>query len=150
MPKPCGFYHRNLTVLQTETLRVLDSAPTYCEAIRVHAYSESYASRLGIHVWRQKVAFQKYKTFNGYLNSIFTLNPSIDNYFIESQLKSGYKPQLDLDFLNFNNIFKLEVARCKLGRAQFKSWIDEFNHNESLRVELGIQSRHKLTVRQIV
>ena len=147
MPKPCGFYHRNLTVLQTETLRVLDSAPTYCEAIRVHAYSESYASRLGIHVWRQKVAFQKYKTFNGYLNSIFTLNPSIDNYFIESQLKSGYKPQLDLDFLNFNNIFKLEVARCKLGRAQFKSWIDEFNHNESLRVELGIQSRHKLTVR---
>jgi len=95
----------------------------------------------------QEIAFQKYTTFNGYLNNIFTLNPSIDNYFIEFQLKSGYKPQLDMDFLNFNNIFKLEVARCKLGRAQFTSWIDEFNYNESLRAELGIQSRHKLTMR---
>jgi len=69
MPKPCGFYHRNLTVLDSHTTRIaqryvdapsrgetrgsLDSAPTYCEAIRVHAGSESYASRLGIHVWRE-------------------------------------------------------------------------------------------------
>lgn len=95
----------------------------------------------------QKIAFQKYTTFNGYLSNIFTLNPSVDNYFMEFQSKSGYKPQLDMDFLSFNNIFKLEVARCKLGRAQFTSWIDEINYNDSLRAELGIQSRHKLTVR---
>jgi len=95
----------------------------------------------------QEIAFQKYATFNGYLSNIFMLNPSIDNYFIEFQLKSGYKPQFDMDFLNFNNIFKLEVARCKLGRAHFNSWIDEFNYNESLRAELGVQSQHKLTVR---
>lgn len=54
----------------------------------------------------QEIAFQKYTTFNGYLSNIFTLNPSVDNYFMEFQSKSGYKPQLDMDFLNFNNIFK--------------------------------------------
>ncbi len=95
----------------------------------------------------QKIAFQEYNTFKGYLSNIFTLNPSVDYYFKEFQLKSGYKPQLDMDFLNFHNIFKLEVARCKLQHAQFTSWIDEFNYNESLRAELGIQSRHMLTVR---
>jgi hypothetical protein len=63
------------------------------------------------------------------------------------QLKLRYKPQSNLDFLNFNNIFKLEVARCKLGYSHFNSWVDEINYNESLRAELGIQSRNKLTVR---
>ena len=46
-----------------------------------------------------------------------------------------------------NNIFKLEVARCKLGRPHFNSWIDEINYNESLRSELGIKSKLKLTER---
>ncbi len=63
------------------------------------------------------------------------------------ELKLGYQPQKDTDFLNLNNIFKLEVARCKLGRPNFNSWIDEINYNESLRAELGIQSRVKLTER---
>ena len=94
----------------------------------------------------QVTAFQKYTNFHGYLSNIFMLNPSLDNYFIDLQLKSGYKPQNDNDFLNFNNIFKLEVARCKLGIAHFNYWIDEFNYNESLRAELGIESKNKLTV----
>jgi hypothetical protein len=95
----------------------------------------------------QRFAFQKYSTFDGYMRNIFMLNPSIDNYFLDLQLKSGYGPQQDNDLLNFNNIFKLEVARCKLGRPHFDSWIDEINYNECLRVELGIQSKFKLTVR---
>jgi hypothetical protein len=94
----------------------------------------------------QVTAFNKYTSFHGYLSNIFMLNPSLDNYFMELQLKSKYKPQNDNDFLNFNNIFKLEVARCKLGIAHFTSWIDEFNYNESLRTELGINSKHKLTL----
>lgn len=94
----------------------------------------------------QVTAFQKYTNFHGYLSNIFMLNPSRDNYFIDLQLKSGYKPQNDHDFLNFNNIFKLEVARCKFGIAHFNHWIDEFNYNESLRAELGIESKSKLTV----
>jgi len=56
-------------------------------------------------------------------------------------------PQQDSDFLNLNNIFKLEVARCKLGRPHFNSWIDEINYNESLRAELGIESKLKLNER---
>ncbi len=37
--------------INAETLRVLDSAPTYAlQGIRVYAGSESYASRLGTHV----------------------------------------------------------------------------------------------------
>ncbi len=94
----------------------------------------------------QVLAFQKYTNFYGYLSNLFMLNPLLDNYFMELQLKSQYKPQNDNDFLNFNNIFKLEVARCKLGIAHFAHWIDEFNYNESLRAELGIHSKHKLTV----
>lgn len=95
----------------------------------------------------QRIAFEEYKNFDGYLGNLFTLNPSIDNYFQDLQLKLGYRPQHDLDFLNFNNIFKLEVARCKLGRPHFNSWIDEINYNEALRAELGIQSKLKLNER---
>jgi hypothetical protein len=95
----------------------------------------------------QRIAFQEYRTFHGYLGNIFALNPSLDNYFLNLQLKLGYEPQQDSDYLNLNNIFKLEVARCKLGRPHFISWIDEINYNGSLRAELGIQSKNKLTER---
>lgn len=92
-------------------------------------------------------AFQTYSTFDGYLNHLFTLNPSIDEFFMNVQINHGYKPQKNYDFLNFNNIFKLEVARCKLGYTHFNSWILEFNQNESLRNELGILSRYHLDER---
>lgn len=95
----------------------------------------------------QRIAFLKYENFRGYLGNLFTLNPSVDNYFMDLQLKLGYQPQQDTDSLNLNNIFKLEVARCKLGRPNFNSWIDEINYNEALRAELGIQSKLKLTER---
>ena len=95
----------------------------------------------------QKIAFQVYPNFDGYLNNIFRLNPSADNFFWNLQLKLGYKPQNDLDFLNLNNIFKIEMARCKYGYSNFNAWVDEFNNNQSLRVELGIKSKHKLTER---
>lgn len=95
----------------------------------------------------QILAFQKYSTFDGYMRNIFMLNPSIDNFFMDFQLKSGYGPQQDNDLLNFNNIFKIEVARCKMGHPHFNSWINEINSNKCLRVELGIQSNYKLTER---
>ncbi len=98
----------------------------------------------------QKIAFQEYPNFDGYLNNIFRLNPSVDNYFLDLQLKLGYKPQTNHDFLNLNNIFKMEFARCKFGYSNFNSWIDEFNYNQSLRAELGIQSTHKLTERSYI
>jgi hypothetical protein len=95
-----------------------------------------------------RIAFNEYTTFHGYLGNLFMLNPSIDNYFLDLQLKLGYEPQLD--FLNLNNIFKLEVARCKLGRPHFNSWIDEINYNEPLKAELGIQSKFKITERSYI
>jgi predicted patatin/cPLA2 family phospholipase len=87
----------------------------------------------------QILAFQKYSTFHGYLNNIFA--------FMNRQMNHGYKPQQNFDFLNFNNIFKLEITRCKLGYTHFNSWIMEFNQNTSLRKELGILSQYHLTVR---
>ncbi|KAF5425308.1 MAG: hypothetical protein C5S44_00435 [Candidatus Methanocomedens sp.] len=75
----------------------------------------------------QIIAFQKYDTFHGYLNKLFVLNSSLDEFFMNMQMNHGYKPQHNCDFLNFNNIFKFEVARCKLGYTHFNSWIMEFN-----------------------
>lgn len=37
----------------------------------------------------QKTAFKEYGNFHGYLGNLFTLNPSLDNYFMNLQLKSG-------------------------------------------------------------
>ncbi len=48
----------------------------------------------------QRIAFNEYTTFRGYLGNLFMLNPSIDNYFLDFQLKLGYEPQLD--FLSLN------------------------------------------------
>jgi len=95
----------------------------------------------------QILAFKKYDSFHGYLNNMFALNPSLDEFFINMQMNYGYEPQHNFDFLNFNNIFKLEISRCKLGYTHFNSWIMEFNQNKSLRMELGIQSQYDLTVR---
>ncbi len=41
-----------------------------------------------------RIAFNEYTTFHGYLGNLFMLNPSIDNYFLDLQLKLGYEPQL--------------------------------------------------------
>lgn len=95
----------------------------------------------------QIIAFQKYASFDGYLGNMFILNLSIDEFFIDMQINHGYKPQQGLEFLNFNNIFKLEIARCTLGYMHFNSWIMEFNQNESLRNELGIESQRQLSMR---
>ncbi len=94
----------------------------------------------------QITGFQNYTTFRGYLSNLFALNPSLDAFFIDLQSKYGYKPQVSHDFLSFNNILKLEIARCKLGYEHFNSWVAEFNQNESLRQELGIQSQYQLSM----
>lgn len=94
----------------------------------------------------QVAAFKKYTTFRGYLSNLFALNPSLDAFFIDLQSKYGYKPQDNHDFLSFNNILKLEIARCKLGYEHFNSWVTEFNQNESLRQELGIQGHYPLSM----
>lgn len=93
----------------------------------------------------QIVAFNNYTNFNGYLGNMFALNPSLDDYFTKMQAIAGYNPQTDT--LNFNNIIKLEVARCKLGYVHIDSFVTEFNQNPKLRIELGIQSQEQLTVR---
>ena len=111
----------------------------------VPANNEKYME--GVLTESQIFAFQTYSTFNGYLNHLFALNPSVDDFFMNMQIDHGYKPQHNFDILNFNNIFKLEVTRCKLGYTHFNSWIMEFNQNESLRKELGILSHYQLTER---
>ncbi len=94
----------------------------------------------------QIVVFQKSAKFRGYLSNLFALNPSLDIFFKDLQLKYGYKPQENHDFLSFNNILKLEIARCKLGYEHFNAWIAEFNQNDSLRQELGIQSQYQISM----
>jgi hypothetical protein len=93
----------------------------------------------------QIIAIQNYKSFKGYIGNMFALNPSIDEFFRRIQDIEGYNPQTDT--LNFNNIIKLEIARCKLGYTNFDSFITEFNQNPKIRIELGIQSQKQLTSR---
>jgi len=93
----------------------------------------------------QIVAFNKYTNFNGYLGNMFALNPSLDDFFTKMQAIEGYNPQTDT--LNYNNIIKLEIARCKLGYVHIDSFVTEFNQNPKLRIELGIQCQEQLTVR---
>lgn len=89
-------------------------------------------------------AFQNLKKFNGYLGNIFMLNPSIDAYFDSVQVSIGYMPQLETSALN--NVFKLEIARCKLGYSNFESFIRDYNQNQALRRELKIKSGEKITL----
>jgi hypothetical protein len=86
----------------------------------------------------QILAFQSFKKFKGYLGNIFALNPSLDGYFNNVQVSIGYTPQLEA--LSLNNIFKLEIARCKLGYSNFESFIRDYNQNQALRKELKIRS----------
>jgi len=88
-------------------------------------------------------AFQNLKKFNGYLGNIFALNP-FDAYFNNVQLSIGYTPYLETSA--FTNVFKLEIARCKLGYSNFESFIREYNQNQALRKELKINSREKITL----
>ncbi len=139
---------RAIHVFQTRLTDFIDGAILFIKRkIRLpyktkplQADSEKYMR--GVIPGNQIAAFQKYATFRGYLSNMFALNPSLDTFFMDLQLKHGYKPQEKHDFLSFNNIFKLEIARCKLGYEHFNAWIAEFNQNESLRQELGIQSKH--------
>ncbi len=89
-------------------------------------------------------AFQYLKKFNGYLGDIFALNHSLDTYFNNVQLSIGYTPYLETSA--FNNVFKLEIARCKLGYSNFESFIREYNQNQALRKEIKINSREKITL----
>ena len=89
-------------------------------------------------------AFQNLKKFNGYLGNIFALNPSLDAYFNNVQVSIDYTPQLEA--LAFNNVFKLEIARCKLGYSNFESFVRDYNQNQALRKELKINSGEKITL----
>lgn len=92
----------------------------------------------------QILSFQNFKNFHGYLGDIFALNPSLDNFFIELQASVDYHPQHES--LNFNNILKLEIARCKMGYSNFESFIREFNQNKALRKELKIENSDRITL----
>jgi len=92
----------------------------------------------------QILAFQNLKKFKGYLGNIFALNPSLDIYFKKLQVSLGYKPQLEA--LAFNNVLKLEIAKCKLGYSYFESFIRDYNQNQALRNELKINNREKITL----
>lgn len=63
---------------------------------------------------------------------------------MELQVSMDYHPQHES--LNFNNILKLEIARCKMGYSNFESFIREFNHNKALRKELKIENRDRITL----
>jgi hypothetical protein len=89
-------------------------------------------------------AFQFLKKFKGYLGDIFVLNPSVNAYFNNVQLSIGYMPQLQTSALN--NVFKLEIARCKLGYSNFESFIRDYNQNQALRKELKIKNGEKITL----
>ncbi len=89
-------------------------------------------------------AFQNLKKFNGYLGNIFALNTSVDAYFNSFQVSIGYTPQLETSALN--NVFKLEISRCKLGYSNFKSFVRDYNQNQALRKELKIKSGEKITL----
>ena len=92
----------------------------------------------------QILAFQNLKKFNGYLGNIFALNPSVDAYFNNVQVSIGYAPQLETS--SFSNVFKLEIARCKLVYSNFESFIRDYNQNQALMSELKIKSREKITL----
>ena len=46
----------------------------------------------------QIIAFQKYATFHGYLNNLFALNPSLNEFFINMHINHNYCPQQNLNF----------------------------------------------------
>ncbi len=146
--------HKNhaIHILQTKLTDFIDGTIAFIKRKIVLPYktkpvrSDTEENTEGAIPGSQVTAFQKYPTFRGYLSNLFALNPSLDAFFNDLQLKYGYKPQDNHDFLSFNNILKLEIARCKLGYEHFNSWITEFNQNESLRQELGIQSQYRLSM----
>jgi hypothetical protein len=94
--------------------------------------------------WNQILAFRYLKKFKGYLGNIFALNPSLDSYFHNLQVSMRYMPQLEV--LAFNNIFKLELSRCKLGYSNLESFIRDCNQNQALRKELKIKNKEKITL----
>jgi hypothetical protein len=144
--------NRAIHVLQTRLTDFIDGAIAFIKrkiklpykTKPVQADNEKYME--SVIPDNQIVAFREYATFRGYLSNLFALNPSLDVFFKDMQSKYGYKPQESHDFLRFNNVLRLEIARCKLGFEHFNAWVAEFNQNESLRQELGIQSQHQLSM----
>lgn len=106
--------------------------------VKSEDYMENFLPR------NQIFAFQNLKKFKGYLGNIFALNHSLDTYFNGVQVSIGYTPQLEI--LAFNNVFKLEIARCKLGYSNFESFIRDYNQNQALRKELKIKSEEEITL----
>jgi hypothetical protein len=92
----------------------------------------------------QILAFQNLKKFKGYLGNIFSLNSSFDAYFNNVQVSIGYTPQLEISSLH--NVFKLELARCKLGYSNFESFVRDYNQNQALRKELKIKSGERISL----
>lgn len=92
----------------------------------------------------QILAFQNLKKFNEYLGNVFALNPSLDFYFNNLQVSMGYIPQLEV--LAFNNIFKLEIVRCKLRYSNLESFVRDYDQNQALRKEFKIKSTEKIAL----
>ena len=142
---------RPISIFQTILADFIDGIPSFIKRIvripykikPMKAHSSDYMK--GILPSDQIIAFNNYINFYGYLGNMFVLNPSLDDYFTKMQAIEGYNPQTDT--LNFNNIIKLEIARCKLGYVEIDSFVTEFNQNPKLRIELGIQSQEQLSVR---
>ena len=141
---------RPVSIFQTIISEFSDNISSFIKTVRVpykikpiKVHSSDYME--GILPTDQIIAFNNYPNFNGYLSNILSLNPSLDDFFTKMQAVEGYNPQTNI--LNFNNIIKLEMARCKLGYVNIDSFVAEFNQNLKLRIELGIQSKELLSVR---
>lgn len=141
---------RPISIFQTIFSDFSDNTASFLKTVRVpykikpiKVHSSDYME--DILPTDQIIAFNNYPKFNGYITNIFSLNPSIDDFFTKTQDIEEYYPQIDT--LNFNNIMKLEIARCKLGYVNIDSFVAEFNQNPKLRIELGIKSHGLLSVR---
>jgi len=123
--------NRPISIFQTIISDFLHGIPSFIKRIvripykikPMKAQNSDYMT--GILPADQIVAFNNYTNFNGYLGNMFALNPSLDDYFTNMQVIEGYNPQTDT--LNFNNIIKLEVARCKLGYVHIDSFVTELS-----------------------
>ncbi|MCS3924886.1 transposase [Methanosalsum natronophilum] len=92
----------------------------------------------------QIAAFNSFRGFKGYLNRLFTLNPSLNKFFDSIQNEMGYKTQYD--FLNFKNIVKLEILRCKLAYSNIESFVRDYNENKTIQREINIQNNGTLSL----
>jgi hypothetical protein len=92
----------------------------------------------------QIMAFNSYGNFKGYLNHLFVLNPSVDEFYDSIQKDMAYKPQSEV--LNMRNIVKLEIARCKLAYPNIEGFIRDYNQNRTMKKEIGIHNNDILSL----